>query len=44
MSDDHVNSAVTYGLFAAWLLHDAEELAAGPRWIRETYGALELSG
>ncbi|MGW0556994.1 HXXEE domain-containing protein [Streptomyces sp. NPDC002926] len=40
MNDDHVNSAVTYGLFAAWLLHDAEELAAGPRWIRENVPVL----
>ncbi|WP_137993076.1 HXXEE domain-containing protein [Streptomyces vilmorinianum] len=30
-----MNSAVTYGLFAAWALHDAEELALGPRWLRE---------
>ena len=40
MSEDHVNSAVTYGLFAAWLLHDAEELATGPRWIRENVPVL----
>ncbi|MEU9013189.1 HXXEE domain-containing protein [Streptomyces sp. NPDC048479] len=40
MSDDHVNSAVTYGLFAAWLLHDAEELVAGPRWMRENVPVL----
>ncbi|NUK27237.1 HXXEE domain-containing protein [Streptomyces lunaelactis] len=35
MSDDHVNSVVSYGLLVAWLLHDAEELATGPRWTRE---------
>ncbi|WP_406863410.1 HXXEE domain-containing protein [Streptomyces sp. HUAS MG47] len=26
---------VTYGLLLAWALHDAEEVAFGPRWIRE---------
>ncbi|MCX4819704.1 HXXEE domain-containing protein [Streptomyces sp. NBC_01142] len=40
MNDDRVNSAVTYGLLAAWALHDAEELAAGPRWIRENVPVL----
>lgn len=35
-----MNSAVAYGLFVAWLLHDAEELATGPRWIRENVPVL----
>ncbi|MFE2236124.1 HXXEE domain-containing protein [Streptomyces sp. NPDC059442] len=35
MSSSLVNSTVTYGLFVAWALHDAEELARGPRWVRE---------
>ncbi|MFD7440671.1 HXXEE domain-containing protein [Streptomyces sp. NPDC059909] len=35
-----VNPLVTYGLFAAWVLHDAEEVAFGPRWIRENLPAL----
>ncbi|MGW4163678.1 HXXEE domain-containing protein [Streptomyces sp. NPDC004788] len=30
-----LNPLVTYGLFAAWALHDAEEVAFGPRWMRE---------
>lgn len=30
-----VNSLVTYGLLAAWALHDTEELITGPRWVRE---------
>ncbi|MER6617328.1 HXXEE domain-containing protein [Streptomyces xantholiticus] len=34
MSDDRMNATVTYGLLAAWALHDLEELATGPRWIR----------
>ena len=34
MSDDRLNATVTYGLLAAWALHDLEELATGPRWIR----------
>lgn len=33
--DTNVSAAVTYGLLAAWVLHDAEELATGPRWVRE---------
>ncbi|WP_438485627.1 HXXEE domain-containing protein [Streptomyces sp. S186] len=32
--------AVTLGLFAAWALHDAEEVAFGPRWVRENVPAL----
>ncbi|MGW7365306.1 HXXEE domain-containing protein [Streptomyces sp. NPDC054841] len=35
-----VNPLVTYGLFAAWALHDAEEIAFGPRWVRENLPAL----
>ncbi|MGW5423564.1 HXXEE domain-containing protein [Streptomyces sp. NPDC003943] len=35
MTDRNINSLVTYGLFAAWALHDAEEVAFGPRWMRE---------
>lgn len=30
-----LNPLVAYGLFAAWALHDAEEVAFGPRWMRE---------
>ncbi|WP_308368673.1 HXXEE domain-containing protein [Streptomyces sp. ISL-36] len=26
---------MTYGLLAAWALHDAEEVVFGPRWVRE---------
>ncbi|MGV4928803.1 HXXEE domain-containing protein (plasmid) [Streptomyces sp. BHT-5-2] len=35
-----VPAAVTLGLFAAWALHDAEEVAFGPRWVRENVPAL----
>lgn len=31
----NVNSAFSYGLLAAWALHDAEEVFLGPRWLRE---------
>ncbi len=34
MDDELINTAVTYGLLAAWMLHDVEELATGPRWVR----------
>ncbi|MFZ3567856.1 HXXEE domain-containing protein [Streptomyces sp. BH097] len=36
MADDQlsVEAAVTLGLFAAWALHDTEELLTTPRWIR----------
>ncbi|MFG2334574.1 HXXEE domain-containing protein [Streptomyces sp. NPDC048604] len=34
------HSLVTYGLFLAWALHDAEELAFGPRWVRENVPVL----
>ncbi|MFE7774815.1 HXXEE domain-containing protein [Streptomyces sp. NPDC057445] len=37
---EKVNSLVTYGLLAAWALHDAEELATGPQWIRENVPVL----
>ncbi|MFP8943952.1 HXXEE domain-containing protein [Streptomyces fenghuangensis] len=33
--EKHVGAAVTLGLLAAWAVHDAEELATGPRWLRE---------
>ncbi|MFD7663375.1 HXXEE domain-containing protein [Streptomyces sp. NPDC059788] len=29
-----VPPAVTFGLLVAWALHDAEEVAFGPRWMR----------
>ncbi|MFF2653626.1 HXXEE domain-containing protein [Streptomyces sp. NPDC058045] len=29
-----VTPAVTLGLLAAWALHDAEEVALGPRWLK----------
>ncbi|MFH9423514.1 HXXEE domain-containing protein [Streptomyces sp. NPDC017529] len=31
-----LSPAVTFGLLAAWALHDAEEVAFGPRWIRKS--------
>ncbi|MFE5912235.1 HXXEE domain-containing protein [Streptomyces wedmorensis] len=34
------NPLVTYGLFLAWAVHDAEELAFGPRWLRENLPGL----
>lgn len=37
---EQVGPAVTLGLMAAWVLHDAEELATGPRWISENLPAL----
>ncbi|MFH8752669.1 HXXEE domain-containing protein [Streptomyces rimosus] len=30
-----LSPAVTFGLLAAWALHDAEEVALGPRWIQD---------
>ncbi|KUL36135.1 hypothetical protein ADL22_25470 [Streptomyces sp. NRRL F-4489] len=35
MPPSPVSPAVTLGLFAAWALHDAEEVLFGPRWVRE---------
>lgn len=35
MTTSNVNPLVGYGLFLAWAVHDAEELAFGPRWLRE---------
>ncbi|MET9294518.1 HXXEE domain-containing protein [Streptomyces sp. NPDC003077] len=35
-----IGPAVTYGLLAAWALHDAEEVACGPRWLRAHLPAL----
>lgn len=32
--DDRVTAAVTFGLLAAWALHDAEEVALLPGWLR----------
>ncbi|MET9556962.1 HXXEE domain-containing protein [Streptomyces sp. NPDC006645] len=40
LSGDRVGPAVTLGLLAAWVLHDAEELATGPRWISENLPSL----
>ncbi|MEV8403759.1 HXXEE domain-containing protein [Streptomyces niveus] len=37
---DRVGPAVTLGLLVAWVLHDAEELATGPRWISENLPTL----
>ncbi|MFH8348755.1 HXXEE domain-containing protein [Streptomyces sp. NPDC018045] len=31
-----LSPAVTFGLLAAWAVHDAEEVAFGPRWIRQS--------
>ncbi|MFJ9578077.1 HXXEE domain-containing protein [Streptomyces sp. NPDC101191] len=39
--DHELNPLVTYGLFAAWALHDAEEVAFGPRWLRENLPRLK---
>ncbi|MCZ1018311.1 HXXEE domain-containing protein [Streptomyces noursei] len=39
-SGGRISPAVTLGLFAAWALHDAEEVAFGPRWVRENVPAL----
>ncbi|MGW1115511.1 HXXEE domain-containing protein [Streptomyces tanashiensis] len=35
-----MNPLATYGLFLAWAVHDAEELAFGPRWLRENLPGL----
>ncbi|MFF0559251.1 HXXEE domain-containing protein [Streptomyces sp. NPDC004266] len=35
MTSSDPNPLVTYGLFLAWAAHDAEELARGPRRLRE---------
>ncbi|MFZ4301567.1 HXXEE domain-containing protein [Streptomyces cinereoruber] len=40
MTDSRLNPLATYGLFLAWAVHDAEELAYGPRWLRENLPAL----
>jgi hypothetical protein len=39
-SDQHVGPAVTFGLLAAWALHDTEELAALPGWLRRNVPVL----
>ncbi|MFF9818286.1 HXXEE domain-containing protein [Streptomyces sp. NPDC014006] len=33
---ENLSARVTFGLLAAWALHDLEELAAGPRWVRRS--------
>ncbi|HEY9371246.1 HXXEE domain-containing protein [Streptomyces sp.] len=38
--DNTLHPLVTYGLFAAWALHDAEEVAFAPRWVRENVPVL----
>ncbi|MFJ7772944.1 HXXEE domain-containing protein [Streptomyces sp. NPDC097107] len=38
--DEKVGAAVTFGLLAAWALHDAEELATVPGWWRRNLPAL----
>ncbi|MFE7599005.1 HXXEE domain-containing protein [Streptomyces sp. NPDC057494] len=40
MTDTRLNPLATYGLFLAWAVHDAEELARGPRWLRENLPGL----
>lgn len=40
MTDTRLDPLVTHGLFLAWAVHDAEELARGPRWIRENLPGL----
>lgn len=39
-SEGGLSPAVTLGLFVAWALHDAEEVAFGPRWVRANVPAL----
>lgn len=29
-----MDASVTFGLLAAWAVHDSEELATVPRWVR----------
>lgn len=38
--DELVGGAVTLGLLGAWALHDVEELATVPRWLRENVPVL----
>jgi hypothetical protein len=38
---DRVPATVTWGLLAAWMVHDAEELATMARWTREARPRLE---
>ncbi|MGW1010909.1 HXXEE domain-containing protein [Streptomyces termitum] len=35
MRADRIDPRVTYGLLLAWTVHDIEQLALGPRWLRE---------
>ncbi|MFF4141986.1 HXXEE domain-containing protein [Streptomyces sp. NPDC001698] len=39
-SDQQVGTAVTFGLLAAWALHDVEELATVPGWQRRNVPVL----
>lgn len=41
MPSEPVSRAVTWGLLAAWAVHDAEELIAYPRWPRRARPRLE---
>lgn len=41
MGGKAVSGAVTWGLFAAWAVHDAEELATMARWAREARPRLQ---
>ncbi|TPQ19828.1 HXXEE domain-containing protein [Streptomyces sporangiiformans] len=38
--DERIGAAATFGLLAAWALHDTEELVALPRWLRRNVPAL----
>ncbi len=40
MTETRLNPLATYGLFLARVVHDAEELAYGPRRLRENLPAL----
>ncbi|MEX0170256.1 HXXEE domain-containing protein [Streptomyces sp. LMG1-1-1.1] len=40
MTDTRLEPLATYGLFLAWAVHDLEELACGPRWLRENLPGL----
>ncbi|MFE0650736.1 HXXEE domain-containing protein [Streptomyces sp. NPDC059534] len=40
MTDTRLPPLAAYGLFLAWAVHDAEELARGPRWLRENLPGL----
>lgn len=40
MTETTVPPLATYGLLLAWTVHDIEELAAGPRWLKENLPGL----